>query len=106
MTIKNKHLMPNERYVMIRTLGNKLAIIKSMGQHEMLVTTDIMQEILEMLKEQEPVKPVDQGDDSYVCDNCGEIVGWEEMACCGIDQVKFKYCPMCGKAVKWDGLER
>jgi len=53
MTIKNKHLMPNERYVMIRALGDKLAIIKSMGQHEMFVTTDIMQEILAMLKEQE-----------------------------------------------------
>jgi hypothetical protein len=57
---------------------------------------------LEALKEQEPVKPVDQGDDSYVCNNCGETVGWEEMACCGIDQVKFKYCPGCGRKVKWE----
>lgn len=50
----------------------------------------------------ESVKPVYQGDDSYICDNCGETVGWEEMACCGIDQVKFKYCPGCGRKVKWD----
>jgi hypothetical protein len=60
---------------------------------------------LELLKDQEavkPIKPICQGDDSYLCDNCGEIVGWEEMACCGIDQVKFKYCPGCGRAVKWD----
>jgi endogenous inhibitor of DNA gyrase (YacG/DUF329 family) len=51
-----------------------------------------------------PIKPIYQGDDSYLCDNCGEIVGWEEMACCGIDQVKFKYCPGCGKAVKWNDI--
>lgn len=60
---------------------------------------------LELLKEQEalkPIKPIYQGDDSYLCDNCGETVGWEEMACCGIDQVKFKYCPGCGRKVKWD----
>lgn len=60
---------------------------------------------LELLKEQEavkPIKPIYHGDDSYTCDNCGETVGWEEMACCGIDQVKFKYCPGCGRKVKWD----
>lgn len=60
-------------------------------------------EIMSMLEEQGPVKPVDQGDDSYVCDNCGETVGWEEMACCGIDQVKFNYCPGCGRPVDWNG---
>ena len=59
----------------------------------------------ELLKEHEavkPIKPIYHGDDSYTCDNCGETVGWEEMACCGIDQVKFKYCPGCGRKVKWD----
>ena len=57
---------------------------------------------IHLLKEQEAVKPIYQGDDSYVCDNCGETVGWEEMACCGIDQVEFKYCPGCGRRVKWE----
>ena len=45
--------MINERYVMTRMIEDQLAIIKSMGQHEMFVTTDVMQEILAMLKEQE-----------------------------------------------------
>ena len=62
-----------------------------------------LNDLSKTMEEQEPVKPIDQGDDSYVCDNCGETVGWEEMACFGIDQVKFKYCPGCGRKVKWDG---
>lgn len=45
--------MIDERYVMTRMIEDKLAIIKNMGQHEMFVTTDIMQEILTMLKDQE-----------------------------------------------------
>ena len=59
--------------------------------------------LIALLKEQEalkPIKPIYQGDDSYLCDNCGETVGWEEMACCGIDQVKFKYCPGCGRRIQ------
>ena len=45
--------MIDERYVMTRMIEDQLAIIKSMGQHEMFVTTDVMQEILAMLKDQE-----------------------------------------------------
>ena len=45
--------MNDERYVMTRMIEDQLAIIKSMGQHEMFVTTDVMQEILAMLKDQE-----------------------------------------------------
>lgn len=57
---------------------------------------------LAMLKEQEPVKPDEQGDGSFACGNCGETVGWEEMNCGGLSMVKYKYCPECGKVVKWD----
>lgn len=60
---------------------------------------------LNLLKEQEPVKPVDQGDDSYVCDNCGETVGWEELDVYGIDPVRYKFCPGCGRKVKWGDTE-
>lgn len=62
----------------------------------------LLKDVLELLKEQEAVKPVDQGDDSYVCGNCGETVGWEEMECYGIDPVRYKFCPGCGRKVKWD----
>ena len=62
----------------------------------------LMCDALELLKEQEPVKAVAQGDDSYMCDNCGETVGWEEMKCYGFEKVKYKYCPYCGRKVMWD----
>jgi predicted RNA-binding Zn-ribbon protein involved in translation (DUF1610 family) len=55
------------------------------------------------LKESEPVKPDAQGDGSFACGNCGETVGWEELNCGGISMVKYKYCPECGRKVKWDG---
>ena len=51
----------------------------------------------------ETTRPIANGDDSYVCDNCGETVGWEELDVFGIDPVKYEYCPGCGKRVKWDG---
>lgn len=105
MTIKNKHLMPSERYVMIRTIGDQLAIIKSMGQHEMFVTTDIMQEILEMLKEQEP-QSVLTSSNIYTglpithCPKCGFAL--DRFLHGRQYQGEIKYCPMCGKAVKWE----
>lgn len=59
-------------------------------------------EALALLKEQEAIKPYAQGDGSYACNNCGETVGCEEMNCGGISVVKYKFCPECGMAVKWE----
>ena len=53
----------------------------------------------ELLKEQEPVepiKPIDVDDSfTYLCSNCkGELF-------CG-SRIRDKYCPTCGKLVKWE----
>ena len=56
---------------------------------------------LELLKEQEPVKPIAQTDDTFEC-SCGAIVGWDELDASGIVQTHFNYCPFCGRAVKWE----
>ena len=61
-----------------------------------------IQEAVELLKEQEPVKAVADGEDSYMCNNCGTVIGWAEWEPGGIEEVKYKFCPECGKAVKWD----
>lgn len=45
----------------------------------------------------EDVKPIDNGDDSYSCDRCGETLGWEELNVSGIDLVRYKFCPGCGR---------
>ena len=46
-------------------------------------------------------RPIANGDESYCCDVCGETVGWEELDVSGIDPVRYKYCPGCGRRVKW-----
>ena len=56
--------------------------------------------VLKYLEKQAFV-PENAGQDDWTCGNCGEPVGWEELECCGIDAVKYNFCPMCGKTVKW-----
>lgn len=64
----------------------------------------LIDDALELLKgqEQKTVKPIANGDDSWVCENCGETIGWEELNCGGCEKVKYKFCPSCGRKVKWD----
>ena len=69
------------------------------------LTTEDGFEILDMLKAQEPVKPVpaiaDVGD--WLCGNCYQsVVGEEELDASGFVPVKFNFCPNCGRAVKWE----
>ena len=44
--------------------------------------------------ETEETKPIDDGDDTWICENCGETVGWEELD-------KYTFCPECGRKIKW-----
>lgn len=60
--------------------------------------TQIQFDTLELLKEQEPVKPIDETCWNYTYGRCGH---------CGIplpalEGLHSKFCWMCGKAVKWD----
>ena len=52
-----------------------------------------------LLKEQEAVKAVADGD-SYICSNCGTLIGWVELYPGGVEEVKHKFCPECGRPVK------
>lgn len=55
--------------------------------------TRLKMDALELLKEQEPVKPRYEdffGDRVARCGNCNGYI------------VKYKYCPGCGRMVKWD----
>ena len=63
----------------------------------------MLRDALALLREQEPLKPFYcEADDSWGCGNCGETVGYGELNPGGIDPVRNKYCPGCGRAVKWD----
>lgn len=59
-------------------------------------------EIMEVLKEQEAIKPVLE-QDSMVCGICGHEVIWQKMIGDGIwADEQLNFCPNCGKAVKWE----
>ena len=57
---------------------------------------------LELLKAQEPVKPV-LDIDTWTCGNCGHTLEHQKLLG---DNVllheQYDYCPMCGKKVKWE----
>ena len=60
-------------------------------------------EILNLLKAQEPVKPTEPDEDNMVCCGaCGSPVGYEVLEPSGMDYVRYNYCPNCGRAVKWE----
>lgn len=74
---------------------------------EMAVLDNILFRIWQMgwldkLKSQEPVAPVQQPDEEYICGACGNgVVGCDVFDEAGIESVKNDYCPTCGRRVKW-----
>ena len=57
---------------------------------------------ISLLKEQEAVEPKFVDVNTWMCSECGALLGWEEFSQFGLELIKYKYCPECGKAVKWD----
>ena len=56
---------------------------------------------IDMLKEQEAVDPDTDSEGTCSCGNCGETVGWFPAGCSAPKKL-CKFCPECGKAVKWE----
>ena len=56
----------------------------------------------ELLKEQEAVKPKLVGPSMWRCGKCDELLGWEDFTPSGVGLVEYKFCPGCGKKVKWE----
>ena len=75
------------------------------GQPYNVCVESLLKDTLELLKTQEPVEPEKRewpygvygaSKYEYKCGACG---------CCLVNNEKWqtKYCPECGRAVKWDG---
>ena len=64
--------------------------------------TDGVVEALELLKEQEPVEPKLVGVNTWICGECGALLGWEEFTQSGLELVENRFCPECGRRVKWN----
>lgn len=63
----------------------------------------LMSDALALLKAQEPVKPSEPDEyDTRYCGVCGSAVGYE-LEPSGVGYIKYNYCPMCRRRVKWDG---
>ena len=62
----------------------------------------LMKDELEMLNEQEAVKPKLVGESTWCCGNCDALLGWEDYSTSGVKLVEYKFCPNCGRKVKWE----
>lgn len=70
---------------------------------ELNCSTQLIANALELLKEQDAVEPIrSKNADVWYCGNCDEIVGEETLTMGGIQEVRHKYCPECGRKVKWN----
>lgn len=84
--------MTDRVYIVSRALETKIAMAENNSHNALIVTLDVLKEILSLMKEQEAVKPrvstVEQR-----CGNCNKVIemdGWIT-------------CPWCGKPIKWEG---
>ena len=91
-----------DREKVIDGLEKALAASKAVDIWNVGITVEEAKEALELLKEPEAYTPSPAGQDDWICGNCGETVGWEELDVFGIDPVRYKFCPGCGRKVKWD----
>ena len=62
----------------------------------------LMADALALLKEQEPVKPDEMVDDFYLIGDPLRTIGWKCGQCGERIAYHDKYCPACGRSVKWD----
>ena len=63
---------------------------------------EYIDDAIDLLKEQEPVKPRVDADGTFNCGNCGEPVGFDEHPfTCKAPEIAMKFCCGCGKPVKW-----
>ena len=62
---------------------------------------EYIDDAISILKEQEPVEPKLVDVNTWMCSECGALLGWEEFSQFGLELIKYKYCPECGHEVKW-----
>lgn len=64
---------------------------------------DAIKTVLELLAEQEPVKPIfDEEDVSGRCGVCGHALTYQSMVGNVLVDEWFQYCPICGRKVDWN----
>lgn len=66
------------------------------------IQPEYLDDIITVLKAQEPVKPV-VDIDTWKCGNCGHTLEHQELLGDNVlFHEQYNYCPECGKPVKWE----
>lgn len=91
----------SDREKVISTLEDIKTQTAEIGLDSAVIAHKFIDKILALLKEQEAIKPDVDSEGTCICGNCGENVGWYPAG--SKEPVRLgKYCPECGKAVKWE----
>lgn len=81
-------------------------ISKELGLNFIVLNFKDADKVVEMLKEQEPVKPI-VNQDEWVCGCCGLAVEQQRIFHPNaIFHDFFEYCPHCGKKVDWEAVNQ
>ena len=64
-------------------------------------TADLASDALALLKKREAIEPGVYSEGTCTCGNCGTPVGYYPSGC-SIPRKLSKYCPNCGREVKWE----
>lgn len=103
MTDKKKVINGLECHLAITndSLGTVHSCQDCLYSGELNCSTKLIANALELLKEQNAVEPI-RSNESWYCGHCFEKVGGATLIAGGIQKVRHKYCPECGRKVKWD----
>ena len=92
---ENEDVPENDEWALEDAVYNSRAMEKEQEAREL---TDL----LDLLKKQNRVDPKFVGVNTWICSECGALLGWENVTQGGLELVKYKFCSHCKKVVKWE----
>lgn len=98
MEMSNK----NDTIERLRDIKDRAVVSDGMFTERSAYMVKLIDDVLELLKEQELKKPnVDI--DTYVCSKCGNRLEHQEMLGDNVlFNERYNYCPACGTMANWD----
>jgi len=102
--------MTDRAYIVSRALETKIAMAENNGHNALIVTLDVLKEILALMKEQEAewIYGEDEtGVDGWHCSECNFFEPWFYEFDDDIDFIKrYKHCPKCGRRmISYTGMQ-
>ena len=66
----------------------------------------VVQLVEHMMGEHEPMHPIPFAGGTWQCPMCDTPVGYEELLEGGFTEIRHKFCPECGRRIKWEVDEK